>query len=277
MRTPVRLPEGRTHQQVENHFLVERAIASRLKVANRAERAQIYAGMYDELFARVPDHPRLTRRASEEQTRVANAEKMAIVRSLLAPSAVFVEFAPGDCRFAIEVAKHVKQVYAVDISDQRAPRDTGGSNLTFVVYDGYQLDAIPAQTADVVFSDHLVEHLHPEDVVLHFSTILGLLKPGASYIFRTPHVCSGPHDVSQYFSDVPEGFHLKEWSLRELEPVLAQVGYSRITPVWRIGTTAVAVPRLLFRAYERMIAPLQARSRSLARTLLPSICVIATK
>lgn len=55
------LPPHRTRKQVENHYLVEKAIAERLKAASREERRLIYSTTYDELFARVPDHPRLTR------------------------------------------------------------------------------------------------------------------------------------------------------------------------------------------------------------------------
>lgn len=57
-------PPGRTEEQLRNHYLVEKSIAERLKRANREERKRIYREMYDELFRKVPDHPRLTRRSS---------------------------------------------------------------------------------------------------------------------------------------------------------------------------------------------------------------------
>jgi hypothetical protein len=109
----------------------------------------IYRTMYDELFAKVPDHPRLTRRSSKEQTRIANAEKMSLV-------------------------------YAVDISDQRGISPASTANFNFIVYDGYRLEDIPAGTVDVTFSDQLIEHFHPGDLELHLSLSLRLLRSGAA-------------------------------------------------------------------------------------------------
>jgi 2-polyprenyl-3-methyl-5-hydroxy-6-metoxy-1,4-benzoquinol methylase len=211
----LKLPEGRTYQQVKNHYLVEKSIADRLKAASREERKLIYSGMYDELFQKVPDHPRLTVRSSEQLTRSENKNKLKLIKKLLNPDTVFLEFAPGDCRFAFETAKYVRKVYGVDISDQIGEVDKLPENFNLIIYDGYQLDGIEANSIDLIFSDQFIEHLHPDDTFLHFELAFSLLKPGGKYIFRTPHAFSGPYDVSMYFSDIPQGFHLKEWTYSE--------------------------------------------------------------
>ena len=46
------LPLNRSFSQVRNHYLVEKAIAKRLKQASREERKLIYATMYDDLFSK---------------------------------------------------------------------------------------------------------------------------------------------------------------------------------------------------------------------------------
>src|SRR5690606_38036388 len=102
--------------------LVEKSLAERLKRSTREEGTHIFSTMYDELFRQVPDHPRLTRRQSDQLTHIATRRKLSAVRKLLGKSSVFLEFAPGDCRFAFEAAKHVQHVYGVDISDQRNPK-----------------------------------------------------------------------------------------------------------------------------------------------------------
>jgi len=155
------LPANRTYEQVLNHYLVEKAIAERLRSANREERKRIYATMYDELFRKVADHSRLIQRDDEQLTRMANKSKFALVRKFLKPSSIFVEFAPGDCRFAMEVANHVKNVYAIDISDQRNHSSIAPNNFSLIIYDGYVLENIPANSVDIVFSDQFIEHLHP--------------------------------------------------------------------------------------------------------------------
>jgi len=122
---PFRFPpmHGRTREQVWNHYVVESDIARRLKAADHEQRKAIYASMYDELFARVPDHPRLTRRTSPERTARANRNKMALLGRVLAPRGTVLEFAPGDCRFAAVVAGRVGEVIGVAM---RTPHAVSG-------------------------------------------------------------------------------------------------------------------------------------------------------
>lgn len=39
-----------------------------------------------------------------------------------------------------------------------------------------------------VFSDQLIEHVHPADISYHVSIVYGVLKLSGKYIFRTPHM-----------------------------------------------------------------------------------------
>ena len=276
---PIRpLPSNRTLEQLQNHYFVERGIADRLRNADREERKHIYATMYDELFAKVPDHPRLTLRASEHGVKKANKSKMMLVGEFLKPSTTFVEFAPGDCRFAMEVAKHVKKVYAIDISDQRGDVQISPKNLELIIYDGYQLDGIPGNSADVVFSDQFLEHLHPEDTRLHLEVVHRLLKPGGKYVFRTPHAFNGPHDISRYFSKSPEGFHMKEWTYNEFKPVLKSLNYSRLFGIWKVRGLRTKMPYRYFQVAEYLIGWLPSGlKRALSKVFVPSICIVAVK
>ena len=193
--------------------------------ASREERAAVYATMYDELFERVPDHPRLVRRETPEmQTRAVEA-RMRLLRPFLTPDMVFLEFAPGDCRLAFEVAKGVRKVYGVDISDQTGPAADVPPNFELIVFDGFAL-GLPAESVDLAFSYQLLEHIRPDDVVLHFESVARLLRPGGRYVFSTPHAFSGPHDVSRFFSDEPLGFHLKEWTYAEIGSLVRRTGFS---------------------------------------------------
>jgi SAM-dependent methyltransferase len=263
------LPSGRSYEQICNHYLVEKEIAGRLKAADRAGRSRIYSGMYDELFARVPDHPRLTGASDPEAREARNRKAYALVERVVGPEADFVEFAPGDCTFAYLVCGKARTVIGIDISDQSVKTNPIPANFRLQVYDGYAL-TLPDASADVVFSDQFIEHLHPDDVDRHFRLVWRLLKPGGSYIFRTPHAFHGPFDISEYFSDVAEGFHLKEWTYAELRRRLRAAGFSS----WRGGLKRKGryheLPIGLFADYERMIRWLPYRARRIAaRVLLP--------
>jgi len=272
------LPAGRTAESLENQYVVEKGLADRLKHAGRAERRQIFSTMYDELFSKVPEHSRLKRRRSEDLTRRHNESKMGLVRRELGPAITFVEFGAGDCRFAVEVARHVGRALAVDISDQRDPNHPAPENFSLVVYDGCSLDAISEGSVDLVFSDQLIEHLHPEDTPEHFKLVHRILKTGGKYILSTPHAFTGPHDISKYFSYEPQGFHLKEWTYLELRDELSRHGFSRVAALKGFLGTTVTMPYAYVGMCERVIRlfPMAAR-RFLASWTLPVPCLAATK
>ena len=71
-------------------------------------------------------------------------------------------------------------------------------------------------TIDMAYSNQLVEHLHPDDIFDQTKNILNILKNKGRYVCITPNKLSGPHDISKYFDDVATGFHLKEYTTREL-------------------------------------------------------------
>ncbi len=272
------LPPHRSLEQVYNHYLVEKAIADRLRMADREERRRIFTTMYDEVFGRVPDHPRLAQREDAQSTLKANLRKFATLRGCLNASTVFAEFAPGDCKFAHAVAARVQRACGVDISDQRNPHDPAPNNFRLILFDGYTLPGIEANSIDVAFSYQLVEHLHPEDTRLHFEHVYHVLKPGGMYVFDTPHAYSGPHDVSQYFSDTPQGFHLKEWTYIELNRLLEDLKYSEIRRHWFARGMRIAMPKLYFEMCERMLGRLPARfRRRVSRYAVPSIMCVLVK
>jgi SAM-dependent methyltransferase len=270
------LPDKRTYEQILNHYLVEKAIAEKLKNSNREERKLIYATMYDELFKKVPDHSRIIQREDEQRTQIVNKEKLSMVHRFLKPSSIFVEFAPGDCRFAMEVTKYVKIVYAIDISDQRGQNKAIADNFNLIIYDGYNLNKIKEKSVDIIFSDQFIEHLHPEDTRLHFELAFKILKPGGKYLFCTPHAFTGPHDISCFFSSKPECFHLKEWTYYELVKLLKELNFSQIRTIRMVKNIPVTLPYIFFQISEYMLKTF-CQPYKLAHYLVPSICIEVTK
>jgi SAM-dependent methyltransferase len=277
MKLKKKLPPNRSYEQVQNHYLVERALAAKLKESTREERQALFSTMYDELFEKVPDHPRLTIRDSEERVRKSNRSKKAALNRFVDRSTTLLEFAPGSCEFAVEMAKCLEKVYGVDISDQRGATVDRPENFELLIYDGYQLD-LHNESVDVVFSDQLIEHLHPDDTPRHFELVKQVLKPGGRYVFRTPHAHNGPHDVSMYFSDEPEGFHLKEWTYSQLVDLLRAQGYTTIECYWEARGVMFRLPIIYFRVVEKLmhLMPVRIRRR-LSKYLLPKILAAAVK
>lgn len=224
---------GRSVTQLTNHYLVEKALADRVRSSTRDERQVLLPKVYDELFARVPDHPRLTRRDSPDDSQRSVVNRMKILHGALNKNTVFLEIAPGDCRLSYAVAEHVARVYAADISDQRTPGAKMPSNFELVLFDGFHLDLPPA-FVDVAFSYQFLEHLHPDDLGAHMDLVARALKPGGMYVLDTPHAFSGPHDISRYFSNTAEGFHMHEWTYGEIAKLGSRHGFERMS-VYRFG------------------------------------------
>lgn len=230
--------DPRTPERIRHHFEVERELALQMRQSTRKERTELFKTLYTQLFERVPDHPRLTRRETLESSRSKVETQMRLLRPFLHKDCVFLEFAPGDCRLAAAAAMKVRKVIGVDISDQRSPGEQFPANLELIVYDGYDLP-VPDATVDVIFSYQFLEHLHPEDVDAHFTLARRLLKPGGVYVFDTPHRYSGPHDVSRYFGSTLQCFHFQEWTYREMRKLLQKHGFAK-TCMYRTGKPRVS-------------------------------------
>ncbi len=218
--------EIRDAARIRAHYDIERRLARQLLEAPKGARTQLYSALYDELFRSVPDHPQLTRKKSRALSERAARRKMALVGRYLRPDAAFLEIGPGDCALAFAAAKRVRSVTAVDVSAEIAGRTDQPANFELVISDGTSVPVADG-SIDVVYSNQLMEHLHPEDAVEQLRNIYRALRPGGAYICITPNRVSGPHDVSGYFDRVATGFHLREYTYAELLALCRAVGFRR--------------------------------------------------
>ena len=224
---PRKRGETRSDERLEAHYRVERRLANRLRAAaGPAERRAIFSTMYVELFREIPDHPRLLSKADAAAERQRDIDwDLRQLEPYLAPGCTFLEIGAGDCALSARVASIAATVYAVDVSNQaRAPLP---ANVRHVATDGSSID-VPAASVDLAFSDQLMEHLHPDDAIEQLRNIHRALKPGGAYLCITPNRLYGPSDISAYFDHVARGFHLKEYTLREMRAMFAQAGFPRM-------------------------------------------------
>lgn len=215
---------GRTPEEIREHYEIEKELASRLRRATREERRHLYRSLYDELFRRLPHHPQLRAKASAGIAAEAAAAQMGLLRRFLRPETVFVEVGPGDCSLSLEVATRVRRVYGVDVSDEITKGLDAPPNFQLILSDGCSIP-VPAETVDVVYSNQLMEHLHPEDAREQLQEIYRALRPGGVYVCVTPNRLGGPWDISRHFDAVASGFHLREYTVRELSALFASTGF----------------------------------------------------
>jgi SAM-dependent methyltransferase len=199
-------------------FEKERELAHLIMSASEANRKRAYAFAYGELYRLFPH---LQNDEAEEANRVINS--MSFIAPLLRKGHTVVEIGAGRCRLAVELSTRVKQMIALDVADLT---NTAGlpANLHHLVFDGVDLP-LATGSADVVVSDNVLEHLHPDDGRRQMAEAFRILKPGGHLCLLTPNQASGPHDISALFSRTPVGLHLKEYSSLEIKALLTAVGF----------------------------------------------------
>ncbi len=218
----------RTLKQLRAHYEIERELASRLRNATREERQCLYGVPYDELYRRVAHHPQLTRK-TDATSRNVTPTHLRLLKSFLNPASTFLEVGSGDCSLSLEVVKHVRKVYAIEVSEEiaKSAREILPQNFELIISDGFSIP-IPKNSISIVYSSQLIEHLHPDDAFEQLQNIHDALLPGGVYICITSNRLSGPHDISQYFDEVATGLHLKEYTFTDLSSLFRKVGFLRI-------------------------------------------------
>lgn len=230
MGVSTELMDPRNQASLLFHYIVERDLASQLRRAWAEERRGLYRTVYDELFRRIPDHPQHTRKADPIAQEQSTRDQLAFLKHFLEPRTVYLEIGCGDAHLAMSVAPKVRRAYAVDVSELIASHVDRPENFSLLISDGINIE-VPPGTATFAYSNQLIEHLHPEDAERQLRQIVRALAPGGAYACITPHRFSGPHDISRFFADEASGFHLKEYTHRELRGLFLACGFES-TAIW---------------------------------------------
>jgi SAM-dependent methyltransferase len=215
----------RSAERVLEHYKIERGLADRLRDAPADQRARVYGEVYDELFRSVPDHPQLSMKPDYRKRIVR--DRFRFVSRFLDENSCLMEIGAGDGEFSINAAPAIRRGILVDVSEVILPDASGASNLEVVISDGVSFPVEDA-SVDVAFSDNLMEHLHPDDAAQQLLNVARVVRPGGVYICITPNRVYGPHDVSRGFDDIATGFHLREYTGRELRRMLLGAGFRRV-------------------------------------------------
>jgi SAM-dependent methyltransferase len=250
---------SRSASQIEFHYRVEKELAARLRSAPRAQRLRLYGEVYDELFRRVPEHPQLHRKHSLEEQRAAIDDRLALLRRFIDRDTVFLEIGAGDACLTREVARIARRSYALDVSHEILDA-IDDPRVTAVWSDGCSVP-VPDDSVTLAYSYQVMEHIHPDDALEQLRNLHRALAPGGVYVCVTPNRTNGPHDVSRFFDDEAHGFHLREYTLRELARLFREVGFGRLAPYVGIRRRFVRLPLWTLLAVEGVFLLLTPRLR----------------
>lgn len=232
------MKDPRSLEELQTHYELEKRLAARLRAASRSERLSLYRTLYDELYRAVPFLK--TDPKTVDQIRLGAV--MRLLGPFLSKDTVILEIGAGNLALARALSPYVQTIIALDVSKEFAMTlGTVPKNVELVLSDGISIP-VAAASADLVYSDQLMEHLHPDDAFEQLQNILRALKPGGRYICNTPHRFNGPHDISQHFDQEATGFHLKEYTNRELRALFLRVGFRNVYSLTGVRGFVVPVP-----------------------------------
>jgi 2-polyprenyl-3-methyl-5-hydroxy-6-metoxy-1,4-benzoquinol methylase len=244
---------------IKRHYTFEKELANRLKNAPPEKRKQMYATIYDELFTKVPDHPQLGAEAEVLSTHKAG-QKFHLIKRYLTSETIFLEIGAGDGVLSRLVAEQVKHVYTLEVSEKIIQDLQVPKNVTVLLTDGTSIP-VQSESVDMVFSNQVLEHLHPDDAVEQLHNITRTLKSDGKYLCITPHRFSGPHDVSQYFDPEATGLHLKEYTAQEMVALFKQAGFRRFRFYWGGRGIYIRCSYVLIWLVEKLLAPIPSKWR----------------
>lgn len=281
MRKRIANSNSRTPEQIREHYKIEKELASRLRNASKEERRYLYISLYNELYRRVPHHPQLSRKADAKTQFEVVSGQIRLLEHFLNPVSVFMEIGPGDCRLSLEIAKFIKKVYAVDVSEEITKNLIPTENFELIISDGCSIP-VPENSINIAYSYQLIEHLHPDDAHEQIRNVYRALTQGGIYICITPNRLNGPHDISAYFDEVATGFHLKEYTTTELSDIFKAAGFSKVQVCISIKGYLLLLPVFPVKWCEYfliMVPPVQRRKIAnwLPARLILGITLIATK
>jgi SAM-dependent methyltransferase len=255
MPRPVPSTEGRTEDELRQHYEVEKELAERLRDATTSERRTLYTALYNELLTRVPRHPQLTMKVDPEATAAVVRAQLQMLEHYVRPDSTFLEIGAGDCALSIALAPRVAHVYALEVSEEVVRDVSMPENGMVLISDGVDIP-VDDRSVDLAYSNQVMEHLHPDDAQAQLENIRRALKPGGVYVCITPNRLTGPHDISAYFDDVPTGFHLREYSVGSMTKTFRGAGFDSVrvlvgardrfaaVPAWPVAALEAGLGRL---------------------------------
>ena len=223
-----------TEQMILAHWELEQKLTKKLLASTPSDRWKTFERCYSILYAELDWLNQLSHVDKPEPLPLRFASWTALVG---APPKSIYEIGSGKGEMITYLATHGHCCKASEITRERGEKHVEKhENLSWGVTDGVHLEKFEKRDHfDVVLSNQVIEHFHPDDLFDHLKGVHAILREKGCYIFSTPHCHGGPCDVSRVFNcERPMGMHLKEYTYTELKDLLKKAGFSNCSAVLRL-------------------------------------------
>ncbi|KZS62568.1 SAM-dependent methyltransferase [Mycobacterium ostraviense] len=215
-----------TEQMILAHWDLEKELTAELRQSNPEDRWDTFDHCYTRLYAELEWLNQFAGKADPQTPHEKFGRWLDLIGQ---PPKSIYEIGSGQGGLISYLAAGGYDCRGTEITCERGQQliPESCANLSWGISDGVHLDAFePPESYDVVVSDQVIEHIHPDDLDNHLRSVRTILKTGGKYIFNTPHRYTGPHDISRVFKcGEAAGMHLKEYTCRELVEAAERAGY----------------------------------------------------
>ena len=207
----------------QQHFVLEKKLANELRNSTLQDRKILYKRVYNDLFT---TYPEVTHGVNATPADRMNWQ-LKLLKRFFDKDKVLLEIGAGDCLLSKELAKHYKKIVAYEVADSIPFVEGKPENFELKIFNGFDMSEQPS-SYDIIYSNQVFEHLHPDDTIPLLRAYNTYLNKNGKLVIVTPHKFTGPHDISRDFCENAEGFHLKEYTYKELKSLLKATGYKKI-------------------------------------------------
>ena len=282
------------HELVDLQWREERAFAQRIKTSAKgsADRAAAFAHGYDTVCTIVGRRQQL---AGGDSAMGFDARYVGLVLHVLArtqrtgATQQLFEIGYGSGALLAALAERGILVAGVEVSASMRAKALAGeppSSADRLLLGDFLSIPLEQHTGqyDVVYWNDVLEHIPCDETHDFLGRIFTLLRPGGSLITITPNWHVRPSDITHGFRpgrSEAEGFHLKEYTLRDVCGLLREAGFDRVAvPLlvspWRIALGGDGLVKLKLRC-EPLLERLPFRATQRLCSLLALNITIARK
>jgi 2-polyprenyl-3-methyl-5-hydroxy-6-metoxy-1,4-benzoquinol methylase len=203
--------ESRYHNLINNEIDIE-------------HRKKLYSEMYSEV------HKLYRSNSSYMLNEIFTRKAKLFQREVSEKTILDVGCGKGAFLLTLEKLGHQNSLWGIDIS---IPDSVKNSNVNIKFIDSDIIEFDLQTKFDVVYSNHVIEHMSDFDLPLHFSSLIRHLNHNGKLIINMPNRLFGPNDVTRIvdFSNTNRlkslGSHFNEMSYAELLEILKKFGFTK--------------------------------------------------
>lgn len=205
------------------HFQLEKKLATELKNTTVEQRRILYGKLYNDLFSTFPGIAEGLSSSNDDRL----AWQLKLMKRLFNKEKTVLEIGAGDCLLSKELAKHFKKIVAYEVADSIPFVEGKPDNFELKIFNGIDMHE-QENSVDIIYSNQVFEHLHLDDITPLLKDYHSYLTKKGKLVVITPHRYTGPHDISRDFTKDAEGFHMKEYTYKEMRSILSSHGFRKI-------------------------------------------------